>query len=171
MRFLFALLLLACSVRRAEFTPLVTAARAGDVARVRALLAHGADPNAPSGENGWTPLLHAVHKSQPAAAAALLAAGADPNRAGDGGMTPLMMAAGYGDRATVALLLGHGAKPAAADHNGETALDYALSGMTDLDKFTYFQCQDACASLLTRVSPAAKSGSRRWARVKRCRAA
>jgi ankyrin repeat protein len=168
MRYLFALLLLACSVRRAEFSPLVSAVRAGDVASVRTQLARGADPNATSGDNGWTPLLHAVHKAQAGTAAALLAAGADANRAGDGGTTPLMMAAGYGNRALVALLLQHGAKPSATDRHGETALDYALSGVTDIDEFTYFRCQDSCVTLLAPVSPAASSGAKRWAKAKGC---
>jgi ankyrin repeat protein len=65
-----------------ETTPLIGAARNGDIAAIRSLIAHGADPGERGGVNGWPPLMHAVHKNQKAAVAALLDAGADSERAG-----------------------------------------------------------------------------------------
>ncbi|HEX7191738.1 MAG TPA: ankyrin repeat domain-containing protein, partial [Thermoanaerobaculia bacterium] len=120
---------------------LIGAVRDGNVTEVRQLLARGADPNAPEGVNDWTPLMHAVHKNQLGSVAALLDGHADPNRAVNGG-TPLMMAAGYGYTPIVRLLLARGADPHIRDLDGETAVDYAVAGMADLDRFTFFRCQD-----------------------------
>lgn len=100
-----------------QFTPLIDAARKGDIASVRNLLSHGADPNEPAGNNNWTPLLHAIHTHQIGSVATLLDGGADINRAG-GGTTPLMMAAGYGYGDVVRLLLRRGANPRIADGEG-----------------------------------------------------
>lgn len=166
-RLALVLLLISCGVRGPKIPPLVEAVRNGDAATSRALLAKGSDPNAPAGVNGWSPLLHAVHKNQIATATVLLDAGAEVDRTGSNGMTPLMMAAGYGNRDMVELLLRHGATAAKADRNGETARDYALSGVTDIDRFTYFSCQDDTAKLLA-AAPAQKS-SISWARRKGCR--
>jgi len=163
---LAAILLLACMARpHAQFSGLCDAARAGDTALIRQLAAKGADPNAPSGNNDWTPLLHAIHKHQTASVGALLDAGADVNRAGHDGVTPLMMAAGYGYDDTVRTLLERGAKP-------EGALDWALTGTTDIDRFTFFDCQDSTVQLIRRWAPnaAASASSSRWARFKRCAA-
>ncbi|HKR62156.1 MAG TPA: ankyrin repeat domain-containing protein, partial [Thermoanaerobaculia bacterium] len=134
---LLLVLILGCTVSGNKDSALTDAVRAGDVATVRTLCARGADPNTPSGENGWPPLMHAVHKNQLGTAAALLDAGADPNAANDRGMSALMMASGYGQRDMVALLLRRGANARLTDRNGEAAIDYALSGMTDIDAFTY----------------------------------
>jgi uncharacterized protein len=151
-----------------DFDALTDAVRAGDMARTRALLAGGADPNRPTGINEWPPLLHAVHKNQLATAEELLRHGADPDRGGPEGMTPLMMASGYGNEAMVALLLHHGADPHLRTRDGASALDFALTGVSDIDKFTLFQCQDATAALLARAHVSAQTSSRAWARVKRC---
>ena len=161
---LAAILFTACMVRpHAQFSELCNAARAGDTALIRQLVAKGADPNAPSGDNQWTPLLHAIHKHQTASVGALLDAGADANRAGDNGMTPLMMAAGYGYDDTVELLLTRGAKP-------DGALDWALNGTTDIDRFTYFTCQDSTVRLLRSAAPTLQptASAQRWAKIKRC---
>jgi ankyrin repeat protein len=58
-------------------TALMTAARAGDVATLDALLAHGADPNARERWKGQTALMWAAHENNAAAVATLLAAGAE----------------------------------------------------------------------------------------------
>ena len=50
--------------RDRTLTPLAAAARTGEVAAIKGLLAGGADPAQGSGVNGWTPLVHAVHKHQ-----------------------------------------------------------------------------------------------------------
>ena len=166
-----AFLFTACHVASdAQFTGMANAARAGNVATIRQLAAQGADPNAIAGQNAWTPLLHAIHTHQNASVAALLASGADVNRAGGDGFTPLMMAAGYGYDDTVQLLLKHGANPALQSADGETALDWALAGTADIDRFTFFTCQDSTARLLRGAAPsvAPKPRSRRWAAMKRC---
>src|SRR5207247_11010308 len=81
MRFsLVAFLLLGCVRPYAQFTPLADAARAGDLATIRTLIAHGADPNEAAGQNHWSPLLHAIHKHQNASVEALLDSGANTNR-------------------------------------------------------------------------------------------
>jgi len=161
---LAAILLLACMARpHAQFSGLCDAARAGDTAAVRQLVAKGADPNAPSGNNDWTPLRHAIHKHQTASVVTLLDAGADVNRAGRDGVTPLMMAAGYGFDDTVELLLKRGAKP-------EGALDWALTGTNDIDRLTFFQCQDSTVRLIRSAAPSLQPtpSARRWAKMKRC---
>lgn len=130
------------------WTPLIWATREGQPDAVHFLLIHGADPNLVDKANRWTPLLHAVHRHQRAVAEQLLLAGAKPNQAVAEGLTPLMMAAGYGDAEAVRLLLAHGADPARRDGHGESALDYALAGISDIDDFTIFKCQDEAARAL-----------------------
>jgi ankyrin repeat protein len=138
----------------AGYTPLIAASRAGNVAMIRLLTSHGADPNlSDAAVNSWTPLLHAIHKAQPAAAAALLAAGANPNGTDSDGTTPLMMAAGYGYTGIVKLLLAHGANPRKATRDGITAIDLARSGVPDIDRFTVFTCQDDTVRALLAADP------------------
>jgi ankyrin repeat protein len=167
-RLLLLLLAIGCAVTGKNESEFIGAVRSGDVADVRALCAHGADPNAPFGPNGWTPLLHAVHKHQLGTAAALIDAGAMIDRAAPGGMTPLVMAAGYGHRDMVALLLQRGATPRITNPKGEAAIDYALTGMTDSDAFTFFRCQNDTAALLKASSPPPRPSSARWASLKGC---
>ncbi len=158
---------LACG-HTSEIDELTLAVRAGDVDRTGALLARGADPNRPSGLNEWPPLLHAVHKNQLATAKVLLEHGADVNRGTHDGTTPLMMAAGYGNDRMVALLLRHGADPHLRTSGGKSALDLALTGVPDIDAFTFFRCQESTAAMLARLHVTAQPSSRTWARIKRC---
>ena len=128
------LVLLACVVvltgcGREPETPLVQAARKGDTASLRALLAAGADANrADAGGNHWTPLMHAVHKGQAEAARLLLEAGADVDRHTEDGVTALIMAAAYGNADIVRMLLERGADPRARAGGGITALGNAAGG-------------------------------------------
>jgi ankyrin repeat protein len=149
----------------------IGAVRDGDVATVRRMLAQGADPNEPSGNNDWTPLMHAIHKNQLGSVGALLDGHADVNRTVNGG-TPLMMAAGYGYTPIVRLLLAHGADPRIRDLDGETAVDYAVAGMIDIDRFTFFSCQDDTvrALLAANASRTITTRSRRWGSIKGCAA-
>jgi hypothetical protein len=157
-------------------TPLIWAAREGRVNAVRALLERGADPDLPdSRSNGWTPLMHAIHRDQPDVVAALLTGGAKPDRQIANGFSPLMMAAGYGQTETVALLLRHGASPRLTDDRGENALDLALTGVTDIDDFSFLRCQDATTRAILSADPKIPFGktsadkfARTAARVKRC---
>ena len=91
------------------FTPLLFAARTGDVASARLLLAAGADPDdtAPAGTSA---LVVATHSGHGALAAVLLDAGADANAFG-AGYAPLHAAVLRGDAALVEALLAHGADP------------------------------------------------------------
>ena len=165
--FIAALLALAC--RFVDDDALVAAVRAGDVPATEKLLARGDDPNQPVGVNDWPPLMHAVHKQQIKTAAVLLQHGADVNRSAPDGMTPLMMAAGYGNDGMVRLLLAHRADARLKTKDGASALDFALTGVSDIDKFTLFRCQDSTARLLRRSE--SKTSSRMFARFKRCAAA
>ena len=91
------------------FTALLFAARQGDLASARLLLAAGADPNdaAPSGASA---LVVAAHSGHGELAAWLLEQGADPNAA-DAGYAPLHAAVLRGDAELVSALLDHGAHP------------------------------------------------------------
>ena len=71
-------------------TPLIFAAREGDLESARALLGGGADVNQTS-EYGWTPLLTAVNNRNYRLASLLLERGANPNLANKGGWTPLYL--------------------------------------------------------------------------------
>jgi hypothetical protein len=147
----------------------IGAVRDGDVVAVRQMLAQGADPNASDGVNDWTPLLHAIHKNQLGSVEALIDGRADPNRAVNG-ETPLMMAAGYGYTPIVKLLLARGADPRVRNADGETAVDYAVTGVTDIDRFTFFRCDDDTVRALVAANAprTIKASSRRWGSIKRC---
>ncbi len=100
---------------------LVAAARSGDGAAVRALLAAGADPAVTYGD-GTTALHWAAHRDAHAMVTDLLAAGADVNAGDDHDVTPLSLACLNGNRLIVDALLAAGADPNAARTNGETPL-------------------------------------------------
>ena len=72
-------------------TPLVFAAREGDIESAKLLLDAGAPVNETT-EYGWTPLLTAVNNRNYQLASFLLDRGADPNIANKGGWTPLYIA-------------------------------------------------------------------------------
>ena len=72
-------------------TPLVFAAREGDIESARLLIAAKADVNQTT-EYGWTPLLTAVNNRNYRLAKLLLDNGANPNLANKGGWTPLYIA-------------------------------------------------------------------------------
>jgi ankyrin repeat protein len=72
-------------------TPLIFAAREGDLESAKLLVDAGADVNQTS-EYGWSPLLTAVNNRNYKLAAYLLERGADPNVANKGGWTPLYLA-------------------------------------------------------------------------------
>ena len=94
-------------------SPVADAAMRGDVAAVRALLAEGADVNAPQGD-GMTALHWASHNGDASLVGILIDAGADVG-AGTriGQYTPLHLAAQGGAGEVVEMLLGAGADPLA----------------------------------------------------------
>ena len=114
--------------------PLVAAARDGDVATVRSLLAQRADANA-AARDGSTALLWAAQHSSLDMARALIAAGAridTPNRFG---VTPLLQASRTGDAPLIDLLLKARASVSLSHPDGETPLIAASrSGRLDAVK-------------------------------------
>jgi ankyrin repeat protein len=72
-------------------TPLVFAARQGDLETVKVLVNAGADVNQVT-RYGWSPLLTAAQNRNYLIGKYLLEHGADPNRANKGGWTPLYLA-------------------------------------------------------------------------------
>ena len=91
------------------YTPLLFAARQGDVEAARLLLEAGADIDTPAG-NGASPLVVAVHSGHPRLAGFLLETGVDPDSIG-AGYNPLHAAVLRGDLETLEALLANGADP------------------------------------------------------------
>ena len=91
------------------FTPLLFAARHGDVASARLLLGAGADVD-DRAPDGATALVVAVHSDHRALALFLLEQGANPDAASPG-YTALHAAVLTGDLVVVEALLAHGARP------------------------------------------------------------
>ncbi|MGE3405140.1 MAG: ankyrin repeat domain-containing protein [Vicinamibacterales bacterium] len=106
-----------------DVSPLVTAAKAGDAATVRSLLARpGADVNATE-HDGTTALHWAVQHGQVDVVKALIRARADVNRKNRYGVAPLWLAATNGDNASVEALLRAGADAQTTrGDSGETVL-------------------------------------------------
>ena len=100
---------------------LVDAAKSGDAAVVRAMIAKKADVNATAAD-GTTALHWAVQRDDVAMVEALLRAGANAAAATRLGVTPLHLAATNGSAAVVARLLSAGADPNSAMPDGETVL-------------------------------------------------
>ena len=124
-------------------TPLIRAAKGGDVAAVELLLEHGALPDLPQDE-GVTALMavsglkylaintrgrYVTEAEALATAERLLDAGADINLSDDLGQTALHGAAYRGWNELVTFLVGRGADLSAADIDGATPLDAALGRM------------------------------------------
>ena len=100
---------------------IVDAIKAGDAARVRALIDRRADVNAAQAD-GTTPLHWAVERDQPDVVQMLIRAGANVKAANRYGATPLWLASVNGNAKTIAMLLEAGADPRSANGDGETAL-------------------------------------------------
>jgi ankyrin repeat protein len=116
-----AISLTATLVAAAPDTALVEAARSGDAAAVRALVAKRADVNAP-GVDGTTPLHWAVHHDAAEMVELLVRAGANVSQENRYGVRPLWLAAVNGSPKVVALLLRAGADPNTAMTGGETVV-------------------------------------------------
>jgi uncharacterized protein len=123
-------------------TPLMRAARKGDVATVRLLLEHGADPRLATA-NGATAVMYAAglgglgrfgiyelnrgtEADRMEIVSLCLERGADVRAANDAGQTALHIAALEREDAFVQLLADRGARLDAADKDGRTPLDLAL---------------------------------------------
>jgi hypothetical protein len=145
-------------------SPLVQSVRAGDVRAIEDLRDAGVDPNDVRGARGWTPLMHAVHKGQIEAARALLDAGADVNQRTGSGLTALMLAGAYGRLEFIDLLLERGADPRLRK-DGLAALDYAMLGTKDVDRFTVMECQYEAVAALRRAAPDVEPRGARFERT------
>ena len=121
-------------------TPLLRAAKGGDLPAIQLLLAHGAKVELPTA-TGISPLLAAAgvgsspldtrgrYKTQPQAVSAvqaLLAGGADINETDRSGQTALHGAASWGWNDVVKTLADHHANLLAKDGRGRTAADVAM---------------------------------------------
>jgi ankyrin repeat protein len=100
---------------------IVDAAKQGNAAAVKTLIAQHADVNAAEAD-GMTALHWAVRANDVQTVQMLLRAGAKVNAASRYGMTPILLAAQNGDPTVVAALLKAGANPNSALPEGETAL-------------------------------------------------
>ena len=106
-------------VMQGGYTPLLFAARRGDVASARLLVAAGAGVDT-AAASGTSPLVVAAHSGHGALGAFLLSAGADPGAA-DAGYAALHAAVLRGDLPLVRALLVHGADPDAVLERGTPA--------------------------------------------------
>ena len=121
-------------------TPLIRAAKSGDAAAIKLLLAYKADPNLPN-SLGITPLMSAagigswrldnrgVYRNEPdgiASAKLLVDAGADLSASDENGQTVLFGAAQWGWNDMVTYLVQKGANVMAVDAKGFNLVDAAL---------------------------------------------
>jgi hypothetical protein len=105
---------------------LVRAAGEGDVARVRLLLAEGADANA-AAECGETALMRAAAKGHLEVVEVLLDAGGDVHAKSENGFTPLFMAVFFGHVGVARALLARGSDPSEPTQVNTTAEKWARS--------------------------------------------
>ena len=135
--FVFSAYLLCCPSFSAAQQPAAggihEAAKAGDIARLKALLAKDAKLIESRDERGMTPLHHAVAEKRPAAIELLLASGVDVQSQDAEKNTPLHLAARIGDAASVKRLLTAGADPKAREMRGRTALFLNCNWGNDLE--------------------------------------
>jgi quinoprotein dehydrogenase-associated probable ABC transporter substrate-binding protein len=112
-------------------TALAIAAQNAKIKSATALLAAGADVNAPVAKGGYTPLMLVAIAGSSELAGSLIEHGAKVNATNPGGVTALMIAAA-GNRSTViAVLLKSGADVNARSEDGRTALSIAQSNNSE----------------------------------------
>ena len=110
---------------------IVDAVKAGDAARVRALIDKRVNVNERQ-QDGTTALHWAVDRDQREIVQMLIRAGADVKATNRYGATPLWLASVNGNAKTIAMLLEGGADARSANADGETALMVAArTGKTD----------------------------------------
>ncbi len=125
------------SVLRAGTTPFIRAAKTGDVAAMKLLLGHGADPRLVLKDNttamisaaglGWRWGDSKIPEADALAAVKLcIELGLDVNAANDLGETPLHGAAARGATTIIQYLVDHGAKLETKDKRGRTPLAIAI---------------------------------------------
>jgi ankyrin repeat protein len=128
------------------WTALQHAIHTRQVAAVRFLLDHGADPNAAVHSEALTPLLMAAGDPDPAVVKALLAHGADPRRAGEWGDTPLTRAVSGGALGDIDRPLLGGCHPATVralvEHDPTLSLPDTFAGREALWWARFHQCAE-----------------------------
>lgn len=125
MKSLALALLLGClCVKAAVAGDLGAAVRHGDLAKLNALIAKGADVNAVSA-NGDTPLIDAAADGQVAIVRLLIAHGAKVNARDRNGDTPLVVAVREGHFKAAEILIKHGAAVEVKGQRGITPLIWA----------------------------------------------
>jgi len=150
-------------------TPIVRASKAGDVAAMRLLLTHGANPNLPTA-TGITPLMAAAgngstsidtrgrYKTEPQAVDAvnlLLASGVDINQRDNNGQTALYGAATWGWNDLVRTLAARNADVTVKDSHGRTAADIAMGTNAGASGRTSFTPHPDTAALLKQLMASA----------------
>ena len=129
-----ALVVTGVTAAGARETPLIEAARHGDIGATRALLKQGADVKV-SQADGTTALHWVAYRDDLESADLLIRAGANVNAANDLGATPLWAACENGSQAMVRRLLLAGANPNSVLLTGETLLmTAARAGNADVVK-------------------------------------
>jgi quinoprotein dehydrogenase-associated probable ABC transporter substrate-binding protein len=113
------------SVDNDGLTPLAIAAQNGKAKAAGALIAAGADVNAPVAKGGYTPLMLTSISGSRELASLLIEHGAKVNATNPGGVTALMIAAADNHANVVELLLKSGADVNARSEDGRTALSIA----------------------------------------------
>ena len=106
-------------------SPLALALIAGDLPRVRELVAEGCDVNQPD-PHGWRPLHRAAVNNRGRAIGVLLEAGSQIEARGNAGWTPLHLACVSCSPNAVAALVAGGADVNSVARNGDTPLHLAL---------------------------------------------
>jgi ankyrin repeat protein len=130
----------------ASDNPLVAAARNGDAATVRALIAKQANVNEPA-RDGSTAILWAAHHANLEMTRSLIAAGAAVNTANKYGVTPLLEASRTGAIDVMQALVRAGANAKAAPTDNETPLMAAArTGRLDAVKLLLEVGSDANAA-------------------------
>jgi|SRR5579872_1642681 len=104
-------------------TPLMQAARDGDLSSIKRIVASGGNVETRDQE-GRTALMHAAIKGREQAAKLLLEAGADPNVSDKSGQTPFLWAAATCQQGLGMALVAAGADVDAKDAGGISPLDY-----------------------------------------------
>jgi ankyrin repeat protein len=158
-------------------TPLLRAAKAGDIPAIKWLLEKGADPNFPT-ITGHTPLMAAAglgsrdtdsrgqFKTEADALESvklLLAAGAQINSVEDTrGQRPIHGAAFWGWNSVVQYLADHGAKVDAKDKKGQTPIDSAMGRAGGQGRGDRIEVHEDTAALLKKLmastGPVAQAG-------------
>ncbi|MBM3771369.1 MAG: hypothetical protein FJW27_08800 [Acidimicrobiia bacterium] len=130
----------------AQAPSLVDAARVGDRAAVRSILAKRPAEAARAASDGTTPLHYAVQRDDVEMVDVLLKAGADAKAPNRYGATPLFVACQNGNAAIIERLIKAGGDPNSKNPDGETALmTAARTGQVDAVKLLLASGADAKA--------------------------